>query len=65
MKRGKYRWSVREVKRHGISVGGVYADNYKDALQRAARIGFKNPDAVSLDEDGELFRRWRKQAGYK
>lgn len=57
-KRGKYRWAVRETKTHGISVGGVYADNWKEALRKAARIGFKNPDSVALDQDGSIQRRW-------
>lgn len=58
MARGKYMWAVRETKRHGISVGGVRADNYKEAIRRAAQIGFKSPDSIALDEDGSIRKRW-------
>ncbi len=59
-KRGKYLWAVRETKRHGVSVGAVRADNYKEAIRRAAEIGFKKPDSIALDDDGRIYRRWKE-----
>jgi riboflavin biosynthesis pyrimidine reductase len=42
-------WIVRQ----GRSSGTVRASDYAAARERAAQIGFRNPDAIVLDESAD------------
>ncbi len=46
LQQNKRRWIVRQ----GSARANVAAQNYEQARERAAQIGFGNPDAIVLDE---------------